>query len=204
MGLGNLVPGTSLLKRSEAARGTDVAEFLGPVAGLARSAGAAGAAALELDLGGALKAGAPVAAQNAMKAMDMWQTGMYRDTRGRRVTDATGVEAAGKALGFQPKTVADAQRRAREGQQDVAQVRSVEADIASTWAEGVFLKDQKKIDQAREQLREWNRKNPDFPIRVSMQQIQKRVKAMREERQSRLVRAAPKEVRRTLVEELEE
>jgi hypothetical protein len=51
----------------------------------------------------------PTAVRNLAKGADMAATGMYRDTKGYKVIDTTLAEAAAKAIGFQPKSVAEVQ-----------------------------------------------------------------------------------------------
>jgi len=49
---------------------------------------------------------------------------------------------------------------------------------------------------------DWNTANPESPIRISMSQLLKRVKAMREDKVTRIERTAPKEVRAEVRREL--
>ena len=54
-----------------------------------------------------------------LQAVDMVQTGEYRDTRGRKVVDVSGFDAFIKSVGFQPNTVAEPRR----GRVDACSVR---------------------------------------------------------------------------------
>jgi hypothetical protein len=58
------------------------------------------------------------------------------------------------------------------------------------------------VERARNRLREWNRDNPDSPIKIDAGQIHKRVKAMRATKQERIEKTAPKELRASLRQEL--
>ncbi|MFN3735111.1 hypothetical protein [Comamonas testosteroni] len=51
----------------------------------------------------------PAAVSNLAKGADMAATGMYRDTKGYKVIGTTLAEAAAKAIGLQPKSVAEVQ-----------------------------------------------------------------------------------------------
>jgi diguanylate cyclase (GGDEF)-like protein len=195
MGLGNLIPGTGILKRSETDKTRDLVEVLGPVGGLAK--GVAGAAT-ELqggDIKGAAMHALPVAIQNVLKGYDMAQLGMYRDLKGRKVMDTDAYEAFIKTVGFQPADVARESRRIQLAQQDVSLAKRVESEIVEAWAQGVFEKDFKKSAKAMEKLRDWNEKNPESLIRIQPSQIQRRLREMMRTRQERFVKAAPAELR---------
>lgn len=52
-----------------------------------------------------------------------------------------------------------------------------------------------KSASARARLDEWNADNPGTPIKVTAQQVRKRVAAMRTDKAQRQIKAAPKELR---------
>ena len=201
MGMGNLLPGTGLFtKKSDYTR--DVMEVFGPVGDLATRALQSADA---LTKGEVLKAGntlLPVAGRNLTKAYDMANTGMYRDTKGKKVIDTDGYDALAKAIGFQPNDVAQVQNFTREVQKLISQNKIREAEIADQWAQGMFDKDQGKIDDARQAMKTWNENNPAAPIRIQMPQIIKRVRAMRMSKEDRILKTAPKEIRAEVRREL--
>lgn len=200
LGLGNLVPGTGMLLGSTTDKTREVTEVLGAAGSFAQSVANAGAAALRGDMGSAAQEVVPLAVRNALKGIDMYQTGMYRDSKGRRVLDVDAYDAMVKAIGFQPAEVASAQERAGLVQQSVALVRNVESRIAERMARARFEGDMEALKQARAELREWNRKNPEARIAINESQITRRVRAMRSTRAERLEKASPKEIRRTVRE----
>lgn len=202
MGLGNLVPGTSLLRKSQGDKSREALEVFGPAGGLIKSGIEAFGALQAGNPGEAIAKGAPVAIQNLLKAIDMADKGAYRDARGRRVIETGPMDAATKAIGFQPSDVAGEQRAVARAMQPIQLTRMVEADIAGKWAEGVFERDPKKVLAAREKLAEWNAKNPETPIRVEQSQIRSRVKEMSMTRSQRAVKAAPRETRGVIANEL--
>lgn len=166
------------------------------------------------DYGGALAAMSPVAIVNAMKALDMWQTGMYRDSRGRKVMDTTALDAAVKSIGFQPQKVAIESRKIGEQMQNIRLHGKVEAKIAERMAEGYFervtAKDatqrkaaQEKIEGARKELSDWNRRNPDAKIAITGEQITRRVREKFLSRSDRIVKRAPPEIRRDVRESID-
>lgn len=202
LGMGNLVPGTGLfLKKSDHTQ--DVAELAGPAGSLASAWFKGANAAVQGDLGQAAQAVMPVAIANVTKAYDMASTGMYRDTRGRKVIDVDGYDAMFKAIGFQPNDVARVQSASREVQSMVDLVKMRETEIADKWARGVFERDTDKVKSARDELASWNAANPEARIKIDSAQVIKRVREMGTSKQERLAKTAPREVRETVRRELE-
>jgi 2'-5' RNA ligase len=203
LGFGNMVPGTAILKRSEVDKTRDVNEAFGPIGGFVQGIGRAWDAAVAGDKRGVAVSMAPTAVQNAMKAIDMMQTGHYRDFKGRNVIETTGADAAAKAIGLQPQSVAVASRKARDIQQDIGLAKRVQGDIAGLMAEGRFENDPSKVERARADLVDWNEKNPDSRIRIDMAGVNQRVKAMRALREERIAKTAPKGMRPAVREALQ-
>ena len=186
MSLGNMIPGTGMLLKSKQNKTDEVFEVLGPAGGLAKAA-----------LGGKF---APTAIRNLDKAFDMYQTGMYRDEKGRRVVDVDGYDALMKAIGFQPAEVARASRSAQLAQQQIALARATQSEIASKWAQGIFEGKPDKTVEAARALAEWNAKNPNWPIAIKPAQISQRVREMMIERDDRIVKHSPKQMRGQVAE----
>lgn len=201
MGMGNLLPGTALFKRSETDKTRDVTEFAGPAGGLAQSAMRAFEKAQAGDFAGAASQFAPLAIQNALKAMDMAQMGMYRDAKGRKVLDTDAYDAFIKGVGFQPAAVARESRRISEARQDIALARTVESGIAEKWAAGIFEKDPEQVQAALAELREWNEANPESRIAMQPGQIARRVREMGMSRQQRFIKSAPQEMRGSIAQD---
>lgn len=202
LGLGNLIPGTGLFtKKTDHTQ--DVAELFGPAGSFAKQGFTAADKLTQGEVGGAFSALLPVAAQNAVKAADMASTGMYRDQAGRKVIDTDSYDAMVKAIGFQPNDVAKVQQASREVQGLIGLNKMREAEIADKWARGIFEKDAGMVQDARQDLADWNRQNPESPIKVNTAQLMKRLKAMREDKISRIEHTAPKEIRATVRREIE-
>lgn len=202
LGMGNLIPGTGLLRGDSQSMGRDVAEIAGPVADLVKRAGSAIGMAAQGDLGKAALEVSPVAVRNVAKAADMADTGMYRDAQGRKVVDTTMGEALLKGVGFQPNSVAKIQDGSAMKQRMIALNKIVEGEIADQWAQGRFENDPAKVEKARNRLKEWNKDNPDSPIRIEQSQIMRRLKQMRLSKQERIDKTAPKELRAEVKREL--
>jgi hypothetical protein len=203
LGMGNIIPGTQLLKHSEPDKTRGITDVLGPAGSFATSVGQAGAAAMGGDIAGAGKALLPNAVQNAIKGVDMWNTGQYKDSKGRRVVDVDKADAALKFIGLQPSKVAEDTRRTSAVQQDTTLLKTVEGEIAQKWAEGQAEHDPAKIAEARARLQEWNAQNgQENRIRIDSSQIQRRVNEMRKLRSDRVTKSAAPEQRARVREEL--
>lgn len=205
LGLGNLIPGTSLFKPSEAGdKVREVAEVLGPAGGLVQAAGTVARAAFQGDVDEAAKAGLPVALRNIYYAMEILRTGQYRDQRGRRIVDADEWDALVKAVGFNPAHVARESRKISTAMTDVSLQRATEDRIAEKWARGILEKDREGIDEAKEELKAWNERNPELRVRITTAQLMQRVREARRTREERFVRRAAPEIRREIRRELRE
>ena len=203
LGMGNLIPGTGLLTK-KADYGRDLLEVLGPFGSLAKQYATAAGLVAEGEVAAGVQAALPIAAQNVVKAVDMMSMGMYRDTRGRKVIDTDATDAVFKAIGFQPRDVAQVQEAAFQQTRMVAMNKLRESEIAEKWAKGIFEQDSDKVREARDELRQWNEDNPDSPIRISDSQVLRRVRQMRMSRQERVAATAPAEIRAAVRRELEE
>lgn len=201
LGLGNLIPGTGIfLDRSNHTR--DVLELLGPVGDLGNRIVTGARKALSGDLGGAALEVSPVAVRNVAKGVDMAVMDQYRDTRGRKVLETTDLEAALKAIGFQPASVAKVQD-ANYLNQRAKDFYSLSADrISAAWAAGIYEKDSGKVQEARDMIAQWNEDNPDQPMMIRMPNILRRVREMGKDKAQRIADTAPRAMRQQLREEL--
>jgi hypothetical protein len=201
LSVGNIIPGSSLFKKSEIDKSRDVMEFAGPAGSLSKRIVDAFEAAGSRDsfTGQASAVGRaviPKAMSDLAQAIDMQITGQYRDTRGRKVAEADLPDVLAKALGFQPTSVAEPRRAERYLNQSVTMAKTVEADIAGLWASGIVEQNRDKVGEAKAMLKDWNDKNPETPIKVKLNQVLRRVKQMRMTSGERLLKSTPKEIRR--------
>jgi len=188
LGMSDLLPGTGLLKKSETRKENQVLEAFGVAGSFVRDA-----------LKGEVR---PIAVRNIGKALDILDTGMYRDTRGRKVIDADGVDAFMKALGLQPANVARESRAISTQYETRTLFTVVKSEISEQMALGRFENDPDKVQAARDALARWNENNPETPIRLNMTAITRRVMEMRRDRRERFIRSAPREIRGQLAEAL--
>ena len=78
-----------------------------------------------------------------------------------------------------------------------------EREIADAWAKGAADGDLQAIADARAMLLRWNQENPESPIRITPAQIKQRVRNLTTDRETRLERTAPREIRQEVRRELE-
>ncbi|MGC3944590.1 MAG: PLxRFG domain-containing protein [Chryseolinea sp.] len=204
MGMGNLIPATDLLKKSN----TDTAKSLSEIAG----AGGAlfkqifidgGRSLLDGDVAGAVQKLSPVALQNLAKAVGMLKSGEYKDSKGRKVMDVDGVDVGMKALSFQPSRVARESARISEAMQSETLAKVTQGEIMDKWAGAIADNDKDAEAQALAQRDDWNEKNPHMPIKVNRNQAIKKAKQMRTDRQDRFVKTVGKARRSSVQAEIE-
>jgi N12 class adenine-specific DNA methylase len=181
LGMSNLLPGTGMLLKSKQDKAGEVFEALGPAGGIVRDA-----------FKGEFF---PLAVRNAAKGIEMAETGWYKDTKGRNVMEVDALEAIAKGIGFQPARVARETRAVGMAQQNVALARTVETELADRMATARMEQNPKAYQAAQDDLREWNAANPQARIRITSEQIARRVKEMRLGRSERVAKAAPRELR---------
>lgn len=199
LGMGNLVPGTGLLL-SKQNRERDLMEVVGPAGDLVARGFTGARKALTGDLAGAALEVSPTAVRNAAKGLDMATSGIYKDTKGYKVIDTTLDEAISKAIGFQPRSVAEVQESNSFMQRSKSFYIQTSSDIKAQWAQALFNKDDAALERVRERLADWNRDNPDQPIVVKMPDVWKRVREMGKDRTQRIADTAPKALRNQMRE----
>ncbi len=199
MGLQNLIPGTSMLKPSEKNKARDVLELVGPIGQFVPTEDTMLGKALDRiaksDYLGAVKAGAPVAVQNVAKGAEMLDRGYATDAKGKKIIEVSSGEAVLKMAGLQPASVARESRKIGEIAQDIDLQKRVESEIAEQWARGRVDDKPGDVRDAQKKLHDWNRDNPELKIRVTMEQIRRRMKELRMPREQRFVKSAPPEIR---------
>ena len=203
LGMNNLIPGTGLLtKKADHTR--DVAEFAGPAGDLVQRAYTGAGQALSGHPAQGLMTMGPKASENLRKGIEMLLDGTYKDQRGRKVMDVTAADGIGKMLGFQPNDVSQVQDAAYTTQTFVAQNRLARSEFAADMAEAVNDKNYEAQKAVRQDVAEWNRKNPHSPMTIDMAAVRRRVMAMRQDRMTRLAKAAPKAIRAEVKAQLKE
>lgn len=203
MSMGNLLTGTGILLRSNTDKSSSLFEVAGPLGGLGKQYLEASQAALRGDVGSAIEKAAPVAIQNAIKGASMWATGEARDTKGAKIMEADGLDAAVKIVGFNPSSIARESQKLGMIRRSEQLAKNVEGEIAAAWARAIVDKDADGIAEARQQLADWNENNPEARIKITMQQLVQRAKKLRETRAQRFITSTSPERRRAVAEELQ-
>jgi hypothetical protein len=203
MGMGNLIPGTGLLLEKKD-HTQDLAEFAGPAGDMLKRGFTAVGQALDGDLMEAAMSISPKAVSNARKGAQMAQSDMYKDAKGYKVIETTPMQAALKAIGFQPHSVAQVQESNFQHLQAKDFYIQHSQDINARWAKGIFENNQSQIDKARKMIADWNLHNPDQPMHANMAAIQHRVKEMRKPKDQRIADTAPKAMRAQFKRDVQE
>lgn len=206
LGMGNLLPGTGLLLTKQS-RERDLLEVVGPAGDLVSRGFAAGrelvGGVMNLDPSAAGRAAlevSPTAVRNAFKGADMAASGMYKDTKGYKVIDTTLGEAVAKAIGFQPKSVAEIQESNSFMQRAKSFYSLTSSEIKAQWADALFRKDEGALARVRERLADWNQNNPEQPIVVKVPDVMKKVREMGKDRIDRIADNSPKALRQQMRE----
>lgn len=202
MGMGNLLPGTGMLMKSNTDVSGDVLELAGPVGAMVKQYKDAGRKALDGNLGDAALGMLPGALQNVGKAATMWIDGEARDGKGRRVMATDEIDAVMKLIGFQPAELARENAKISEQDKRIKLARVVESSIADQWAQGLRERDVDMVNEARQQLADWNATNPESRIAINSSQVKRRLKEMQTDKADRFARTAPKEMRGSVSEAL--
>ncbi len=200
-GLGNLVPGTGLLKPKKS-HADDIAEFAGAPGDFAKRAYSALENIAEGDLKGVASDLLPRSLVNVKKGADMLTTGEYRSEKGFKVNDVSAMEGVFKVIGFQPNSTAKIQDAKQQAEDIRTQASLAQAHIQEKWAQGILKGDQDLINEAREDRDRWNARNPESRINVNMAAVVKHVQAMRQDAVQRTLSKAPKSMKEVVRTEL--
>lgn len=112
--------------------------------------------------------------------------------------DTNTLEAALKSIGFQPASVATVQEANGRNQQAKNFYNLQSQEIRAKWATGIFEDDQSMVNEARQDIGDWNRLNPDQPMLITIPSVMARVREMRKSKKERIADSAPKAMRAAL------
>jgi hypothetical protein len=202
LGLGNLIPGTSLLNPTKKASTSEMAEPFGPIGGVISNAFKSAQGAARGDARAAVLPILPKAAADLAKGLEMANTGQIKDNAGRLIDRADAVDAFVKSIGFQPEDFAKRARAMREITTDTNTVHYVQDTYNGMMARALVEKDSKLRDKAQLLIKEWNRANPELAIKSDMATIIKRAKQMQLPQTERFINATPKAQRAMVAETL--
>jgi hypothetical protein len=112
------------------------------------------------------------------------------------------VDAVMKLIGFQPAELARENAKISEQDKRIKLARVVESSIADQWAQGLRERNVDMVNEARQQLADWNATNPESRIGINSAQIKRRLKELQTDKADRFSKTAPKEMRGSVAEAL--
>ena len=195
LGFSDLFPGTAIIKPSETDREREFMQLFGPGGGVLVNTKQAMERAFKGDIVGAVNVIAPKAVRDGLKAIEMWQTGEFKDVRGRLRLPATKGQAIVKGLGFQPSEFARAGEKTTRDYEMTALYELQREAIAEKWAEGAAELDAEMVKEAHDERRAWNKAHPDMRIDIDPRGIKQRVKSRRMTEAQRRLQATPRPLR---------
>jgi hypothetical protein len=196
LGVANIVPGTRVLDPAKTDKWKEIADVFGAPGSMAMNLMQTATALASGNVDQAAKLALPVALQNLYRGAEMAMTGEYRDMAGKKVLDADLVDAAGKAIGFQPSNVAERSRNLKEVQPDAELYNWKKMSFNQEYARAIRDRDPAARAEVQAQLNDWNRENPEMRINLDFGKIQGLVKQMRMGADERVIHGAPKALRR--------
>jgi preprotein translocase subunit SecD len=105
-------------------------------------------------------------------------------------------------MGAQPASVARQSVITQDILSSQAIQRREENEIVEQWAVGIAEGNTKEIESARAKMIAWNAANPEYRVVITSNQLRDRIKQLKLPQDVRLIKSAPKEMRREAVEEL--
>lgn len=201
LGVGNLIPGTAMLKPSTLDKTRELADVAGPVAGVVQDVGRAIESAGRGEFANAGFALMPRFVKNlyaGVGAMD----GTFEDRRGMPQMELTALESIGKAMGFQPSRLS----RFGEIKADLLERESFnrkrEDAILDKIARGKVFGKPEMVRAAQDELNSWNARNPNDKITFKPSQVQSRVRNLRMMGDERFLKTLSPERRKAAAEAL--
>ena len=194
-GMGNLIPGTGALKLSSIDKSRDAVEVFGPAASVVQGV----AKALENLATGhewrAVMAVSPNMVKNLDKGVTMATTGYGEDEKGKRTVPTNELEAFSKAIGFNPKAVADYGQIKRDIAQDDRMVQVKQEEFTSAISDAILSGDTEARKEAMAAVRQWNLDNPKMIVVINPASVSKRVRDARAEGADRFLKTVSRPMR---------
>ena len=198
IGMGNMIPGTEILKPSSGVFNIrSLAEIAGPTMGAAKQVGDFSEAAAEGNYGKALANLSPKFIRDILGGFEMAAKGHATNTLGQKTVNTTGLDAAVKAIGFNPTVVASDSREKMPIRQDERLRSAKAASFAGQLSQAMIDRDGEAARKIGEKLKAWNEKNPDTRINVAdvARSARERTKKAMMDSDQRTMKTAPKSMR---------
>ena len=205
VGMGDMVPGTRI-GAADGDYGRTAEQLLGAPVSMASSI-IRGGATLAGGIFGkqdffdsvatALKQGGPVALRNVIKGAEQLSQGYAEDLKGRKLVDATGIDAFWQSLGFTSAALNRAYELDRVDKQTQAFYVQVRGDFTQQIVRAARDGDTAKIQETLEAVQAWNTQHPDMPIGLSPASIRRDIVLGGMPLNERTLRSLPRQLRGT-------
>jgi hypothetical protein len=195
VGMGNMIPGTGLLKPGSLGSTRDISELLGPAAGIARDAGTAAEQAARGNWGRAGYAALPRALKVLVDGTTALFTGEAQDRFGKPIIPLSRTEAIFKAIGFNPVRVAQFNEAKYSILERDAYRKKMEQTYMDRMAQAAVKGDAAGVQEAKRQIAQWNSTNPTDLIKWTHGQLAARVRALKLTSSQRFLKALSPELR---------
>jgi hypothetical protein len=138
---------------------------------------------------------APNAIKNLDKGVTMAASGYGEDEKGRRTVPTNELESLAKAIGFNPKAVADYGQIKRDIAQDNRMVQVKREEFTSAISDAILSGDTEARKEAMAAVRQWNLDNPKMIVSINPAAISKRVRDARAEGADRFLKTVSRPMR---------
>ena len=121
--------------------------------------------------------------------------------RGKPTIPVSLSEAGAKAIGFNPKSVADYGTIKRDSTQDERLIDVTRARFTAAIVDAILAGDQDARREALQGVVAWNKRNPDAMISINPSAVRKRVAEMRSEGPTRVIKSLSPSLRQQVRQE---
>lgn len=205
LGMQDLMPSTGIFKKSNTEAEDyirEASQMLGVSGSLAKQAWDAGVEALAGRYGRAAMAAAPSSIGNLAAGAEIIATGKAKTKTGAVNQEASKLEGAGKAIGFNPSTLAEGGRERMAARQKTDVAARVQKEITDDMAQGAAFEDQAMIDKAQARIERWNARNPDYPIAVSASSVRQKAQRLLMDAETRAIKGTKRQWRGAVSQDL--
>ncbi|MHB8388037.1 MAG: PLxRFG domain-containing protein [Acidobacteriaceae bacterium] len=194
LGMGGFIPGTRV-GAADSDYGRTARDLLGAPVEMVTNATSGAGALLKGDLEGAIRQGAPIEMRNLVKSAQMLDRGYSVDGYGRKLVNATGIEAFWQALGFTSAALNKAYEMDTIDRQSEAFYTQVRKDFTDQLVNAVKSGDASKAQDVMDAVDAWNMHYPNEPIGFSPEAIRRDVVMSGLPLNERMLLMLPKQLR---------
>jgi N12 class adenine-specific DNA methylase len=195
VGMGNLIPGTGILKPGNIGSAREQSELWGPIAGIVKDLGTATEQAARGNWSRAAYAAMPRAIKGLVDGTSAILTGEAQDRFGTPLIPLSRTESIFKAIGFNPVRVAQFNEQKYSILERDTYRKKMESAYMDHMARAALKGDAAGVQAAKEQIAGWNKTNPETPIKWTHAQLRQRVKSLKLTSSARFLKALSPELR---------